>query len=109
MVSFKTCFMLILSHLVADYFFTSSPVSFCWPFEVSFSTGNSGWSDVFHTVFFDATQDTAILFVCTFIIILVFIFRRLYFFRKMKSSVFIILRGQALEGSKYRSVDKNFF
>jgi hypothetical protein len=101
--------MLILSHLVADYFFTSSPVSFCWPFEVSFSTGNSGWSDVFHTVFFDAAQDTAILFVCTFIIILVFIFRRLYFFRKMKSSVFIILRGQALEGSKYRSVDKNFF
>ena len=52
MVSFKTCFMLILSHVVVDYFLTSSPVSFWWPFEVSFSTGNSGWSHVFHTVFF---------------------------------------------------------
>ena len=104
MVSFKTCFMLIFSHVVADYFLTSSPVSFWWPFEVSFSTGNSGWSHVFHTVFFDAVQDTGILLVCTFIIILGFIFRRLDFFRKMKSSAFPPLRGQALEKSKYRSI-----
>ena len=108
-VSFKTCFMLIFSHVVADYYLTSSPVSFCWPFEVSFSTGNSGWSHVFHTVFFDAAQDTGILFVCTSVIILVLIFKRLYIFRKLKSSTFTNLRGQALEESKYRSVDKNYF
>ena len=108
-ISFKSCFMLILSHVVADYFLTSSPVSFCWPFEVSFSSGNSGWSHVFHTILFDAAQDTGILFVCTFIIILVLIFRRHYLFRKIKSSVFNISRGQALEESKYRSVDKNLF
>ncbi|MGD2015266.1 MAG: metal-dependent hydrolase [Desulfobacterales bacterium] len=76
-VSFKTCFMLILSHVVADYFLTSAPVSLCWPFEVGYSTGNSGWSQLFHTVLFEATQDAGILFVCTFIIIFVMIFRRL--------------------------------
>ncbi len=107
--SFKTCFMLILSHVVADYFLTSSPVSFCWPFAVSFSTGNSGWSHVFHTVFFDADQDTGILLVCTFIIILVLIFKRLHIFRRMKPSAFTFVRGQALEESKYRSEDKNYF
>jgi hypothetical protein len=108
-ISFKSCFMIIFSHVLADYFLTSSPVSLSWPFEVRFSSGNSGWSHVFHTVLFDAAQDTGILFVCTFIIILVLIVRRLDFFRKIKSSVFSILRGQALEESKYRSVDKNLF
>ena len=107
--SFKTCFMLILSHVVADYFLTSSPVSFCWPIEVSFSTGNSGWSHVFHTVLFDAAQDTGILLVCTLIIILVLIFKRLYIFRRMKPSAFTFVRGQAFEESKYRSGDKNYF
>ena len=61
-INFKTCFTLILSHVVADYFLTSAPVSFYWPFEVSWSTGNSGWSSVIHTVFFDAVQDTWILY-----------------------------------------------
>ena len=109
-ISFKSCFMLILSHVgSSNYFLTSSPVSFRRPFEVSFSTGNSGWSHVFSMSLFDAAQDWGILFVCTFIIILVLIFRRHYFFRKMKSSTFTILRCQALEESKYRSVDKNLF
>ena len=82
--SFKTCFMLIFSHVAADYFLTSSPVSLYWPFEVGYATGDSGWSQLFHTVFFDATQDAGILFVCTFIIISVMVFRRLYFSRLNK-------------------------
>jgi len=85
-ISFKTCFLLILSHVVSDYFLTNSPVSFYWPFEVSWSTGNSGWSQVLNTVFFDAVEDTAILLICTCIIMLVMIFRRFYFLRKTKLS-----------------------
>jgi membrane-bound metal-dependent hydrolase YbcI (DUF457 family) len=83
-VSFKTCFLLILSHVVADYLLTSSPVSLCWPFEVGYSTGNSGWGQLFHTILFDAAQDTGILIVCTVIIIFVMIFRRLYLSRLNK-------------------------
>jgi membrane-bound metal-dependent hydrolase YbcI (DUF457 family) len=85
-ISFKTSFLLILSHVVADYYLTNSPVSFYWPFEVSWATGNSGWSQIFHTVFIDAAEDTAILLICTCIIILVMIFRRFYFLRKTKLS-----------------------
>ena len=85
-ISFKTSFLLILSHVVADHYLTNSPVSFYWPFEVSWVTGNSGWSQVLHTVFIDAVEDTAILLICTCIIILVMIFRRFYFLRKTKLS-----------------------
>ena len=56
MVSFKICFMLILSHVVADYFLTDSPVSFYWPFEVNWLSDSSGWSNVMHTVLFDAVE-----------------------------------------------------
>ena len=83
-ISFKTGFMLVLSHVVADYFFTNSPVSFYWPFEVRWSTGNSGWSSVLHTVFFEAAQDSSILLICTGIVVLVMIFRRFHFLRKTK-------------------------
>ncbi|MBC2709997.1 MAG: metal-dependent hydrolase [Desulfosarcina sp.] len=75
-MSFKTCFIIILSHVVADFFLTSSPVSFCWPFEVNWSTGNSGWSQVFHAVFFEAVKDATILFICTFTIMITILFRR---------------------------------
>ena len=81
-LGFKTCFILILSHVIADYFLTNTPVSFYWPFEVSWSTGNSGWSDVLNTVLFDAVEDTGILFICTAMILLVMIFRRFYFIGK---------------------------
>ena len=103
--SFKTGFMLILSHVVADCFLTNSPVSFYWPFEVSWSTGNSGWGDVLHTVVFDAIEDTGILLICTCIIMLVMIFRRLYNLRKTKLAALTVLRGQTLEKSKHRFAD----
>ena len=105
MMNFKACFMLILSHVLSDYFLTESPVSLYWPFEVSWSTGNFGWSDVLHTVFFEAVEDTGILLICTCIIMLAMIFRRFYFITKTKSPAFNILRGQLLEKNKHRSVD----
>ena len=108
-VSFKTCFILICSHVVADYLFTSSPVSFYWPIEVNFSTGNSGWSHVLHTVVFGAAQDAGILLVCTIIIILAMIIRRIHFIRKMKPLASTVLHDQVIEESKYQSEEKNLY
>ena len=75
---FKTCFLIIFSHVVADHFFTTSPVTFFWPLEVNWSTGNAGWHQVFHTVFFGALQDAAIVFVCTVAIMTLMVVRRLF-------------------------------
>ncbi|MGD8549576.1 MAG: hypothetical protein PVJ45_08140, partial [Desulfobacterales bacterium] len=55
----------------ADFFFTSSPVSFFWPLEVSWSAGHSGWSDVLNTVFFQGFQDAGIIIGCSISIILI--------------------------------------
>lgn len=107
MISFKTSFCLIFSHVVADYFLTNSSVSFYWPFEVSWSTGNSGWGQVLHTVFFGAVEDAGILLTCTCIIMVIMILRRFYFLRKTKLLALTILRGQTLEESKYRSIVDN--
>lgn len=75
-MDFKFCFILILSHVVADHLLTSSPVSFLWPFEVYFSTGNAGWGQVLYTALFDAASDAAIVFICVFILMLNIVIRR---------------------------------
>ena len=75
-MDFKTCFMLIFSHVFADYLLTNSPVSFYWPFEVNWSVGHSGWREVFNSVLFDAVRDTGILVVCVLIILLSVIVKR---------------------------------
>jgi len=74
---FKTCFLIIFSHVVADHFLTSSPVSFFWPLEVHWSMGSAGWNQVLYTVFFEAVQDAAIVFVCTGVIMVQTMVRRL--------------------------------
>jgi len=74
---FMTCFLIIFSHVVADYFLTSSPVSFFWPLEVHWSKGSAGWNQVLYSVFFEAVQDAAIVFVCTGVIMSQTIIRRL--------------------------------
>lgn len=97
MIRFKTGFLLIFSHVVADYFLTNSPVSFYWPFEVSWSIGNSGWSDVLNTVLFDAVEDTGILLICICIIMIAMVFRRFDSLQKTKSLDLTTLSGQKLE------------
>ena len=104
-MSFKTCFLLIFSHVVADYFLTDAPVSFYWPFEVSWTIGNSGWGNVLHMVFFEAVEDAGILVVCTGIIMLATVFRRSHFLRKTRLSVLTILRGQTFKHGKRRSLE----
>ena len=60
-MKFGICFLIIFSHILADFFFTSSPVSFFWPFEVSWSPGYSGWGDVLTSIFFQGFQDVGII------------------------------------------------
>jgi hypothetical protein len=51
------CFLLILSHVVADALLTTSPVSFWWPLELNLSNGHSGWREVIESVLFGAFRD----------------------------------------------------
>jgi len=99
-LGFKTCSMLIFSHVIADYFLTNSAVSFYWPFEVSWSTGTSGWSDVFHTVIYDTVNDSEILLICTCIIMLVMITKRINLVGKMKFLPLPVFRRQTREKRK---------
>jgi membrane-bound metal-dependent hydrolase YbcI (DUF457 family) len=69
-LGFKTCFLVILSHLIGDFFFTPSPVSFFWPLEVHWSSGFSGWADVINSVFMRALEDAPIILGCAVVITL---------------------------------------
>ena len=69
-LSFRTCFGLILSHILADAVFTSSPVSFFWPVLVNWSGGHSGLKHVVNSVLFGNHQDVTLLLGCAFLILL---------------------------------------
>ena len=69
-ISYRLCFLLILSHVIADAVFTNSPVSFFWPLEVNWSPGHAGWTEVLHTVLLESYQDGWILLGCSIAIIL---------------------------------------
>jgi len=85
----KSCAAVIFSHILADYLFTTAPVSFFWPFEVYWSTGNAEWQQIFHAVFFDAAKDGAIVFASVILILANTLLRRFFeggFFRSAKLS-----------------------
>jgi membrane-bound metal-dependent hydrolase YbcI (DUF457 family) len=69
-LSFRVCFMLILSHVLADAVFTTSPVSFFWPVSVNWSGGHSGLRDAVNLVLFGNHQDVTIIFGCGLLILL---------------------------------------
>jgi membrane-bound metal-dependent hydrolase YbcI (DUF457 family) len=106
-ISFKICFFLILSHVVADYFLTNSPVSSFWPLEVSWSTGNFGWSQVLHTVFFNAMEDDGIVLICTIFIMAVMILRRFYFSSKAKLIALTVWSSQSHQERRHQSIQDN--
>jgi membrane-bound metal-dependent hydrolase YbcI (DUF457 family) len=56
-LGFLSCFALILSHVAADALLSASAVSFFWPLEANWSTGHSGWKDVFGMVLKGNAQD----------------------------------------------------
>jgi hypothetical protein len=70
-INFGICFLIIFSHVLADFFFTPSRVSFFWPFEVNWSSGYSGWGDVLNSVFLRGFQDAGIIIGSTILIICV--------------------------------------
>jgi len=84
-ISFQTCSFVILSHVVADSIFTSSPVSFFWPFELNWSFGYAGWGDVVSTVFLEAFRDAGIILGCV-VVLLINGFLRGYY-RSFKAGV----------------------
>lgn len=69
-LNFLFCFLLLISHVVADAVLTSSPVSFWWPLELNLSTGYSGWREVIQSVLFGAFRDLGIIVVSGMIILL---------------------------------------
>ena len=68
-LKFKNTFLIIFSHIMADFFLTGGPVSFFWPFEMHLSTGFRGWGDVVHTVFYEAYQDLGLIMICGALVI----------------------------------------
>ena len=69
-INLKNCFLIILSHVVADFFFTNCRVSFFWPFEVNWAGGFSNWGEVLKVVFLQPFHDTEIIMGCGLVIIL---------------------------------------
>jgi membrane-bound metal-dependent hydrolase YbcI (DUF457 family) len=67
---FRICFLVILSHVVADFVFTSSPISFWWPISVNWIDGYSGLRHVVNLVLFGNYQDAKIIIGCAFLIVL---------------------------------------
>jgi membrane-bound metal-dependent hydrolase YbcI (DUF457 family) len=69
-MSFRSCVLIIVSHVLGDLAFTNSPVSFFWPLEVHWTAGYSGWGDIVNTVFLKAFQDAGIIMGCGVVILL---------------------------------------
>ncbi|MGD8229924.1 MAG: metal-dependent hydrolase [Desulfobacteraceae bacterium] len=69
-MNFLACAVIILSHVAADFFLTSSAVSFFWPLEVHWTAGYKGWRDVISLVFLGGFRDVGIIITCGAIMIL---------------------------------------
>jgi len=59
-LGFGPCSLLIFSHVAADMFLTTSPVSLLWPLEIHWSAGHSTWGQVLDMVLFQSYQDAGI-------------------------------------------------
>jgi membrane-bound metal-dependent hydrolase YbcI (DUF457 family) len=55
------CFLVILSHVLADAIFTDTPVSLWWPLEAYQITGYCGWNDVFYSIVRGFYLDVAVV------------------------------------------------
>jgi membrane-bound metal-dependent hydrolase YbcI (DUF457 family) len=70
-MNFVTCSLIILSHVLGDFFLTNSPISFFWPFKVSWSPGHSSLYDVLNSIFFQGFQNAGIIIGSAISIILI--------------------------------------
>ena len=69
-MGFGSCFLVVLSHIMADLLFTSSRVSFFWPFEVHWAGGFTNWADVMCSVFMKISRDAGIMTASVLLILL---------------------------------------
>jgi membrane-bound metal-dependent hydrolase YbcI (DUF457 family) len=60
-VTFRSVFLVVFSHFLADYFLTDSAVSLLWPLETHFASGVTGWGEVVHTVACGEMEDAGIV------------------------------------------------
>jgi LexA-binding, inner membrane-associated putative hydrolase len=74
-LEFSYAFLLIGTHLFADYVFTDAPVSLFWPFELSLTPGFQGWGDVVHSIIFHTSNDITLILLCATVVIFKRIFR----------------------------------
>jgi len=68
-IGFSYSFLLISTHLLADYFFTDAPISLFWPFELSLTTGFQGWGDIVHSIIFKTSNDITIIILCATVVV----------------------------------------
>jgi membrane-bound metal-dependent hydrolase YbcI (DUF457 family) len=73
-VDFATCFLLTISHVIADAF--TSPISFFWPLQVTWSPGHADWIEIAKRTFLLGFGDYGVLVGCGFLLILVEMLRR---------------------------------
>jgi len=89
-MSFKSCVLIIVSHVLADVVFTNPPVSFFWPLEVHLTAGYSGWGDILSTVFLKGFQDAGIITGCGVVVLLN---RFIYRYLLTRGRGFLVLNG----------------
>lgn len=70
-ISFVSCFLVIVSHVIADSLIGSSAVSLFWPFEISWATGHIGWGGVVSSVFLDSLNEADIIMVGGLVAVLI--------------------------------------
>lgn len=68
--SLRICFLLILSHVVADFVFTRSPISIFWPITVNWIDGHIGLRRVVNLALLGNYQDAKIMIGCASLILL---------------------------------------
>ena len=98
--SFRSCFLIILSHVAADFVFTSSPVSLLWPISVSWSSGYSELRHVVDLVLFGNYRDAEIIAGC---VVLILLHRTFLKVGEMRPFQFII---PFLARSEYKATEK---
>ena len=82
-VDFLWCFLIILSHVLADATFTITPVSLWWPLEVNWIAGYCGLNDVFDSLVRGVYLDVAVTFGSGTILLINRLFRyRVLLFRR---------------------------
>lgn len=101
-MSLTNCFLVILSHVVADLLFTAAPVSFFWPLEFNSIAGFSGWGDVINSVFLESFQDADIIMGCGAVIVLNSLIRKYSYDIKGIAHKLKVLAGQTNPGLGYQ-------